>query len=141
MIELIRASENPAAARSALIEQYELSEIQAQAVLDLQLQRLTGMERDKIITEHEEIQKRIAELKAILASAQRIDAIVREELEEVKERFGEDRRTEIHLRRFYPEQRIYVLKPASSHPISKAFSTAQRSPPMPFCRAKVRGSA
>ena len=95
VIALIRASENPAAARSALIEQYELSEIQAQAVLDLQLQRLTGMERDKIITEHEEIQNRIAELKAILASAQKIDAIVREELEEVKERFGEDRRTEI----------------------------------------------
>ncbi len=95
VIELIRASENPAAARSALIEQYELSEIQAQAVLDLQLQRLTGMERNKIITEHQEIQKRIVELKAILASAEKIDAIVREELEEVKEKFGEDRRTEI----------------------------------------------
>ena len=95
MIALIRASENPAAARSALIEQYELSEIQAQAVLDLQLQRLTGMERGKILTEHEQIQNRIAELKEILASAQKIDAIVREELEEVKHRFGEDRRTEI----------------------------------------------
>jgi DNA gyrase subunit A len=74
---------------------YELSEIQAQAILDLQLQRLTAMERDKIVEEHREIRLRIAELKAILASEARIDQIVREELEEVKEKFGDQRRTEI----------------------------------------------
>ena len=95
VIELIKASENPAAARAALMKTYELSEIQAQAILDMQLQRLTGMERDKIVTEHEEIKKRIEELKAILASDERIDGIVKEELEEVKEKFGDDRRTEI----------------------------------------------
>ena len=95
VIELIKASENPAAARAALMKTYELSEIQAQAILDMQLQRLTGMERDKIVTEYEEIKKRIEELKAILASDERIDGIVKEELEEVKERFGDDRRTEI----------------------------------------------
>ncbi len=94
-IALIRASESPAAARQALISRYELTEVQAQAILDLQLQRLTGMERDKIVKEYEEITKRIAELEAILASVEKIDEIVREELEDVKERFGENRRTEI----------------------------------------------
>ena len=95
VIELIKASENPPPARAALMETYELTEIQAQAILDLQLQRLTGMERDKIVKEYEEIKKTIEELRAILASDERIDGIVKEELEEVKEKYGDDRRTEI----------------------------------------------
>jgi DNA gyrase subunit A len=95
VIQLIRRSESPAAAREGLMASYGLTEIQAQAVLDLQLQRLTAMERDKILEEHKEIRLRIQELKAILASEERIDEIVREELEEVKEKFGDERRTEI----------------------------------------------
>jgi len=95
IIQLIRSSASPAAAREALMAGYGLSEIQAQAILDLQLQRLTAMERDKIVEEHREIRLRIEELKAILASEERIDQIVREELQEVKERFGDERRTEI----------------------------------------------
>jgi len=95
VIQLIRSSASPAAAREALMASYALSEIQSQAILDLQLQRLTAMERDKIVEEHREIKLRIEELKAILASDERIDQIVREELEEVKEKFGDDRRTEI----------------------------------------------
>ena len=95
VIELIRRSENPAAAREGLIATYGFTPIQAQAVLDLQLQRLTGMEREKIVTEYEEIKARIEELRAILASDERVDAIVREELEQVKDKFGDDRRTEI----------------------------------------------
>ncbi len=95
VIQLIRSSASPAAAREALMANYALTEIQAQAILDLQLQRLTAMERDKIVQEHREIRHRIEELKAILASEERIDQIVREELEEVKEKFGDDRRTEI----------------------------------------------
>ncbi len=95
VIQLIRRSASPAEAREALMANYALSEIQAQAILDLQLQRLTAMERDKILEEHQAIRLRIAELKAILASEERIDRIVREELEEVKEKFGDDRRTEI----------------------------------------------
>jgi DNA gyrase subunit A len=95
VIQLIRSSASPAAAREALIATYGLSEIQAQAILDLQLHRLTAMEREKIVEEHKEIRLRIEELKAILASDERIDQIVREELEEVKEKFGDDRRTEI----------------------------------------------
>ncbi|HEY7696869.1 MAG TPA: DNA gyrase subunit A, partial [Vicinamibacteria bacterium] len=95
VIQLIRRSASPAAAREGLMTNYSLTEIQAQAILDLQLQRLTAMERDKIVQEHREIRLRIEELKAILASDERIDQIVREELEEVKEKFGDDRRTEI----------------------------------------------
>jgi DNA gyrase subunit A len=95
IIQLIRSSASPAVAREALMANYALSEIQAQAILDLQLQRLTAMERDKIVQEHREIRLRIEELKAILASEERIDQIVREEIEEVKEKFGDDRRTEI----------------------------------------------
>ncbi len=95
VIQLIRSSASPAAAREALMANYELSEVQAQAILDLQLQRLTAMERDKIVEEHREIRLRIAELQAILASEERIDQIVREELQEAKEKFGDERRTEI----------------------------------------------
>jgi DNA gyrase subunit A len=95
VIELIRAASTPAEARDQLMEKFEFSEIQAQAILDLQLQRLTGMEREKIVKEHEEIQKLVAELKSILASEQRIKDIVRLELDEVKEKFGDPRRTEI----------------------------------------------
>ncbi|HXV59371.1 MAG TPA: DNA gyrase subunit A [Vicinamibacteria bacterium] len=95
VIALIRGSASPAEAREGLMGNFELTEVQAQAILDMQLQRLTGLEREKIATEYEEIKEKIAELKAILASESRIDAIVREELEETKERFGDDRRTEI----------------------------------------------
>jgi DNA gyrase subunit A len=95
VIELIRAAGTPAEAREQLMERFEFSEIQAQAILDLQLHRLTGMEREKITKEHEEIQKLVAELRSILASEQRIKEIVRRELEEVKGKFGDPRRTEI----------------------------------------------
>lgn len=95
VIELIRAAAGPPEARLELMERFELTQIQAQAILDLQLQRLTGMERQKIVEEHEEIKEKVAELKSILASEARIDAIIREELSEVKEKFGDERRTEI----------------------------------------------
>ena len=95
IIELIRAASTPAAARDQLMARFEFSEIQAQAILDLQLQRLTGMEREKIVKEHEEIQKLVSELKAILGSEEKIKEIVRAEMQEVKEKFGDPRRTEI----------------------------------------------
>jgi DNA gyrase subunit A len=95
VIELIRASASPAEARQGLMSRFELSEVQAQAILDLQLHRLTGMEREKIAQEYEEVKERVKQLKAILASEEKIDAIVRDELIEVKEKFGDPRRTEI----------------------------------------------
>jgi DNA gyrase subunit A len=91
VIELIRAASTPAEAREQLIARFELTAIQAQAVLDLQLHRLTGMERQKIVQEHEEIRKLVVELKGILASEEKIKDIVRDEMNEVKEKFSDPR--------------------------------------------------
>jgi DNA gyrase subunit A len=95
VIELIRASSSPAEAKQGLMATFELSELQAQAVLDLQLHRLTGLEREKIVQEHGEVKERVKELKSILASDTKIDGIVKDELVEVKEKYGDERRTEI----------------------------------------------
>lgn len=95
IISLIRGSQTTDIARDALIERFELSDKQAQAILDMRLQRLTGLERDKIEDEYQELVSLIAELKAILADEEKVLEIIREELTEIKERFGDDRRTEI----------------------------------------------
>ncbi|MCS7007072.1 MAG: DNA gyrase subunit A, partial [Thermoleophilia bacterium] len=97
VIDLIRSSADTDAARSGLMERFELTEIQAQAILDLRLARLTGLARKEIEDEHADLVERIAELRAILGDPARIDAVVREELLEIKEIYGrgDDRRTEI----------------------------------------------
>jgi DNA gyrase subunit A len=97
VISLIRASADPDAARTGLMETFDLSEIQAQAILDLRLQRLTGLERKRIEDEFADLQERIAELRAILGDEARIDGLIREELLEIKQVYGkgDDRRTEI----------------------------------------------
>ncbi|WP_340082906.1 DNA gyrase subunit A [Terribacillus sp. FSL K6-0262] len=95
IISLIRGSQTTDIAREALMERFELSDKQAQAILDMRLQRLTGLERDKIEDEYQELVKLIAELKAILADEEKVLEIIREELTEIKERFGDERRTEI----------------------------------------------
>ncbi|GGD02666.1 DNA gyrase subunit A [Pontibacillus salipaludis] len=95
IIALIRESETTDIARENLMTNFELSEKQAQAILDMRLQRLTGLERDKIEKEYEELVQLIAELKAILADNEKVLEIIREELTEVKERFTDERRTEI----------------------------------------------
>ncbi|MDQ0482054.1 DNA gyrase subunit A [Guptibacillus hwajinpoensis] len=95
VIKLIRASETTDIAREGLMSKFSLSYDQSQAILDMRLQRLTGLERDKIESEYQELMKRIAELKAILADDEKVLEIIREELTEVKERFADKRRTEI----------------------------------------------
>ncbi|MBQ0138918.1 MAG: DNA gyrase subunit A [Kurthia sp.] len=95
IIKLIRSSQTSEEAKTALKENYDLSDRQSQAILDMRLQRLTGLERDKIEGEYNELQKLIAELTAILANENKIIEIIHEELEEVKERFNDARRTEI----------------------------------------------
>ncbi|HEU6445074.1 MAG TPA: DNA gyrase subunit A [Gaiellaceae bacterium] len=97
VIALIRASADPDEAREGLQREFELTEIQAQAILDLRLQRLTGLERKRIEDEFADLQERIAELRAILGDEARIDALIREELLEIKSIYGknDDRRTEI----------------------------------------------
>jgi DNA gyrase subunit A len=97
VISLIRASADPDAARVGLMETFELSEIQAQAILDLRLQRLTGLERKRIEDEFADLQERIAELRAILGDESRIDGLIREEILELKQVYGknDERRSEI----------------------------------------------
>jgi DNA gyrase subunit A len=95
IIALIRGSQTTEIARQGLMEQFSLSERQAQAILDMRLQRLTGLERDKIEEEYQELLKLIAELRAILADEEKLLEIIREELLEIKERFNDKRRTEI----------------------------------------------
>ena len=97
VIALIRASADPDEARAGLIEKFELSEIQAQAILDLRLQRLTGLERKRIQDEYADLEERISELRAILGEEAEIDRLIREELLEIKNAYarGDDRRTEI----------------------------------------------
>ncbi|WP_227395050.1 DNA gyrase subunit A [Jeotgalibacillus aurantiacus] len=95
IIALIRGSETADLAREGLMEQFSLSEKQAQAILDMRLQRLTGLERDKIEEEYQSLVALIKDLKEILASEARVVEIIREELLELKERFNDKRRTEI----------------------------------------------
>ncbi|MCA0988758.1 DNA gyrase subunit A [Guptibacillus algicola] len=95
VIALIRASETTDIAREGLMTKFSLSHDQAQAILDMRLQRLTGLERDKIENEYKELMARIAELKAILADEEKVLEIIREELLEVREKFADPRRTEI----------------------------------------------
>lgn len=94
-ISIIRHSANPQAAKEGLIAEFELSEIQAQAILDLRLARLTGMELDKIRDEYEEIMKIIADLEDILSNEGRRFEIIKNELLEIKEKYGDERKSEI----------------------------------------------
>src|SRR6266849_5833145 len=95
VIQLIRGAASPAEARQELMTRLALSETQAQAILDLRLQRLTGLERDKILQEHTELLETIQEYQAILSSEARIQAIIKDELLALKEQYGDARRTEI----------------------------------------------
>ena len=95
VIALIKASANPDEARTGLVREFTLSEIQAQAILEMRLQRLTGLERDKIIAEYEEVLKEIARLTEILGSDALVMKIIRDELLAIKAEYGDVRRTEI----------------------------------------------
>lgn len=95
IVELVKKSEGPLQAKTKLMSNYSLSEIQAQAILDMRLQRLTGLERDKIIKDYNEIMKEIARLELILGSDEEITAIIKTECQEILENFGDKRRTEI----------------------------------------------
>jgi DNA gyrase subunit A len=95
VIELIRAAESPAVAREQLIATLSLTEEQAQAILDMRLQRLTALERDRILQELEELEQRIIELEGILADEVKVRAIIKEELLGIKDKYGDERRTEI----------------------------------------------
>ena len=95
VIALIRASRNPAEAKRGLVERFSLTEIQAQAILDMQLQRLTGLEREKILEELAKLAEKIRELRAILESESLLLGIVIDELKGIRDKYGDERRTEI----------------------------------------------
>ncbi|MEX2412486.1 MAG: DNA gyrase C-terminal beta-propeller domain-containing protein, partial [Thermoleophilaceae bacterium] len=95
VIQLIRGSSDPDAAREGLMERFDLTRIQAQAILDLRLQRLTALEADRLKQEHADVLERIRELREILGDEQRIRDIIKEELAEIREAYGDERRTEI----------------------------------------------
>jgi DNA gyrase subunit A len=95
VIELIRASSDPEVARDGLMERFELSRIQAQAILDMRLARLTALEADRVRQEHADILERIKELREILGDEGRVMGLIKEELVEIKDRYGDERRTQI----------------------------------------------
>ncbi len=98
VIALIRKSKTPLEAKEGLIKKYEMSEIQAQAILEMRLQRLTALEREKIIEEYEELQTLIKKLKQILSDEKLVLSLISEELAELKKNFGDERRTQIQAR-------------------------------------------
>jgi DNA gyrase subunit A len=100
VIRLIKAATNPPEAKKALIDRFSFSDLQAQAILDMKLQRLTGLERDKILEEYRQLLKLIQKLEEILASEQKVLGIVKKELKEVVETFGDERLSQI-----VPEER------------------------------------
>ncbi|WP_303311540.1 DNA gyrase subunit A [Hymenobacter sp. BT730] len=95
VIALIRGSRDPEVARTELIERFKLSEVQARAILDMRLQRLTGLERDKIVKEYDELMRLIDHLNAVLASDEMQRQIIKDELIDIRERYGDARRTNI----------------------------------------------
>ncbi len=95
IVELIKSSKDPNEARDKLITRFGLSEVQAKAILDMRLQRLTGLERDKIEEEYQQLLSLIEELKSILASKEKQFEIIKTELDEVNDKYGDERRTEI----------------------------------------------
>jgi DNA gyrase subunit A len=95
VIALIRGSSDTDVAREGLMERFELSELQAQAILEMRLARLTALESDKVREEHAELMKTVAELRGILGDPARIDALIVEELDQINDRYGDERRTEV----------------------------------------------
>jgi DNA gyrase subunit A len=95
VVALIRGAKDSQTAHQLLIERFDFSDIQAKAILDLRLARLTGLEREKIIKEYEEVMEEIKDLKDILATSSRVTSIILDDLKEIKEKFGDPRKTEI----------------------------------------------
>ena len=95
VISIIRSSQNTQIAKDRLMERFELSDVQAQAIVDMRLRALTGLEREKLENEHKELQLRIQELKAILADEKLLLGVIRKEIIEISDKFGDDRRSKI----------------------------------------------
>lgn len=97
VIEIIRASKNVSEARDNLMRRFEFSQAQAQAIVDMRLRALTGLEREKLQNEYDELEKKIAELEAILADEKVLLGVIREEILLIRDKYGDDRRTSIEM--------------------------------------------
>ena len=95
IVQIIRASKDSAAAKAALMEGFDFTDKQAQAILDMRLARLTGLEREKLLEEYHELEKTIAYLQSLLADKQKLLGVIKDELTDIKNRFGDPRRTEL----------------------------------------------
>jgi DNA gyrase subunit A len=121
VVKLIRSAESPDVARTQLMEQFKLSERQSNAILEMRLARLTGLERDKILNEHKETLALIADYKDILAKRERVRAIVKEEFLALKEAHGDERRTEITLN---PVEDVNIAQLIAPADVFVTFSSA-----------------
>ena len=95
VIRIIRGSKTVAEAKATLMERFELSDAQAQAIVDMRLRALTGLEREKLLNEYQELEKRIAELRGILADENKLLTVIKEEIQLISDKYGDDRRTKI----------------------------------------------
>ena len=122
VVKLIRASKSDQEAKTGLMERFGLDDIQSQAILDMRLRRLTGLERDKIEAELAELLKEIDELRSILASDEKVYNIIKEEMLEIKNRFGDERKTTIDMtaieyiedESLIPEENLFLISSISS---------------------------
>jgi DNA gyrase subunit A len=137
IIKLIRRSKSPAEAKAGLIETWEFSDRQAQAILDLQLHRLTQMERQKILDELKELQRKIAELKEILASEKKLKKVIVDELGEIRKDYGDARRTQIVDR--VEEIQIEDLIPDEDMAITVSHTGYIKRTPVDVYRHQLRG--
>ncbi len=110
VIEIIKNSKNPKEAKNIIIKEYSLSEEQAKAILEMRLQKLTSIERDNILKEYEELKKKINEYRDILSNPRKIDEIIKKEVLEIKEKYGDDRKTSIVTdMEEYADRGLYIL--------------------------------
>lgn len=137
VIKLIRSSQTTEEAREGLMTNFSLSHDQAQAILDMRLQRLTGLEREKIENEYSELLAKIAEYKAILADEQKILAIISEELTEIKEKYNDTRRTEITISNEFIEDEDLI--PQEEVVISLTHQGYMKRLPLTTYRSQKRG--
>ncbi|WP_227936889.1 DNA gyrase subunit A [Alkalihalobacillus deserti] len=137
VISLIRASQTTEIARNGLMERFELSYEQAQAILDMRLQRLTGLERDKIEAEYNDLMARIAELRAILGDNEKVLEIIREELSEIKAKFNDERRTVISMSEEHLEDEDLI--PRTNIVITISHNGYVKRLPISTYRAQKRG--
>ncbi len=137
VIKLIRASRNPEEARLGLMTNFKLSEIQSNAILDMRLQKLTGLERQKILEEYRAIMKLIAELEAILESEEKVRGIIARELKDLKEKYGDPRRTQIVD--LQPEITLEDTIPEEDMVITLSHGGYIKRTPLTLYRAQRRG--